>query len=116
MSLLLSVLLSVQALAATTLSCNALFLSRNENESIRKEIALSAVQLGGCHVRHEATLEGKYLSVMEEPNSDELLTQIVHEPTYTIGSVNRASLSKSGRLSLSEVNGATVHRIECQRK
>lgn len=115
--ILLSLLFSLHAAAAPKLSCTATYRTLDKNQqSVVKTISMEVVAPAPGYTRHEASLEGKYLSVLEEPGSDDALTQITHEPDYTRGSVTRSAPDSRGMISLSEVVGATVHRIECLRK
>jgi hypothetical protein len=110
-----TLLLSSFAFAAPDLSCQAIYRTLDEAQRGIEEITdLKAVQVGAGASRYEADLRGKYFSVTADRDGD-LLVQITTAPDYTKGSVSKGQLDSLGRYSLSEVDGVTVHRLECRK-
>lgn len=113
--MLLALLLSSFTFAASDLSCQAIYRTLDESQrSIEETVAMKVAQAGAGATRYEAELRGKYFSVTADRDGD-LLVQITTAPDYTKGSVSKGRLDSLGRYSLSEVDGATVHRLECRK-
>lgn len=108
-------LLSQMALAADgATTCKAIYRTLDEHRnSIEQVVELKSQRIGSV-LRHEADLQGKFFSVVEQADGN-LLLQITTAPDYTRGSVTAVRPDESGAASLSEVNGVTVHRLECRK-
>lgn len=98
-----------------TLSCQAIYRTMDDAQrSIEETAQLKVADSGAGGARYEAELRGKYFSVTADRDGD-LLVQITTAPDYTRGSVSKGQLDTLGRYSLSEVDGVTVHRLECRK-
>ncbi len=101
------------ALTAPEVSCKAIFRTLDENnDTIEKVQSLAVTHVIGDIVKQEVELEGKYFSLTEEKG--ELFAQITTAPEYVKGSVVRGAADRQGRFTVTEVNGYTVHRLECR--
>ncbi|MGZ3696375.1 MAG: hypothetical protein ACXVBL_19005 [Bdellovibrionota bacterium] len=107
--------LGIASAQAPVLSCKAIYRTIDDNQkSIEENAPLKVAFSGAGATRYEAELEGKFFSVVAD-NAEDLLVQITTAPNYTKGSVSKGRLDSQGRYSLAEVNGATVHRLECRK-
>ena len=105
---------SALALAKAEMSCKAIYRTLDEkNDSVERTLAIPVNHVIGDLVKHEADFEGKFFALSEE-NGD-LFAQITTAPDYTKGTVVRGAADRSGRFTATEVNGYTVHRLECLR-
>jgi hypothetical protein len=82
---------------------------------VEKVVAMPMTFAMGKVVKYGADLEGKHFSLTEDRISESLLAQITSAPDYTKGSVSRGRPDANGSFNLAEVDGATVHRMECKR-
>jgi hypothetical protein len=116
--MLLTLLLSSFGFAsaqAPTLSCTAIYRTIDDHQkSIEENTPLKAAFKGAAATRYEAELRGKFFSVIADVSAD-LLVQITFAPDYTKGLVSKGQLDSFGNYSLSEVDGATVYRLECRK-
>lgn len=113
--LFLALVLSTTVVSARTLDCTAIYRTVIGRNSIEKAVEMPVtLELNGL-VQYSIDFEGRHFSVSEEAGQSHLV-QITQPPDYTIGMVLRASPDSSGRLHLAEVNGFTVHKIECRQR
>lgn len=106
--------LGIAAFQPSELNCRAIYRTLDENQKGTEEsVELKVAFAGAGATRFEAELQGKFFSVVEDKSSD-LLVQITAAPNYTNGVVSKGRLDGQGRYSLSQVNGVTVHRLECR--
>lgn len=108
---------ALNSYAASNLDCVGIYRTVDPvtSQATEKRVPIPIIAVyPGVYV-HAVDLEGKYLSVNEEDTGD-LLAQITLAPDYQVGSVSRARPDSKGRYSLTEVNGLTVHRLECNQK
>jgi hypothetical protein len=112
---------SALGLARAEMNCKAIFRTLDEkNDSVERVVAIPVTRVFGNLVKHETDFEGKFFSLSEE-NGD-LFAQITTEPStnakggnseYSKGTVVRGAADRSGRFTATEVNGFTIHRLEC---
>jgi hypothetical protein len=114
---LFTLCIASNAFAASNLECVAIYRTVDPltSHATERRAALPIIATYPGVYSHAVELEGKYFSVNEEDTGD-LLAQITTAPDYQIGSVNRARADSRGRYSLTEVNGLTIHRLECNLK
>lgn len=98
-----------------SLNCRAIYRTLDDNQKSIEETSDLKLAFGGAGAnRYETELQGKFFSVVADASND-LLVQITTAPNYTKGSVSKGQLDSNGRFSLAEVNGPTVHRLECRK-
>jgi hypothetical protein len=114
---LLSALLSsspAYSLGKAEMACKAIYRTLDEqNNTVERSFSLPVTRVIGDLVKHEADFEGKFFALTEEKG--DLFAQITTAPDYTKGTVVRGAADRQGRFTATEVNGYTVHRLECQR-
>lgn len=113
---LIALLVSTSAFALTKaeMSCKAIYRTLDEkNDSVERTLNIPVTRVIGDLVKHEADFEGRFFTLSEEKG--DLFAQITVAPDYTKGTVVRGAADRSGRFTVTEVNGYTVHRLECLR-
>jgi hypothetical protein len=105
----------VHAAETGSLECKAIYRATDaQNHTTEKTVGMDVSLARGGMIKYEADLEGKHFSLIEEKGSS-MLAQITTAPDYTKGVVSRAEPDSSGRITLTEVDGFTIHRMECQK-
>jgi hypothetical protein len=64
-------------------------------------------------LKMEVELKGQWYSVTYNKQDEDGLLQIINSSDDRKGIVVRASFNKNGMMSVSSVDGQTVHRMEC---
>lgn len=99
-----------------SLDCRAIYRTMDAaGKSIEESKEMAIVFAQGTAIKYEADLAGKFFSMIEERDSGSLLAQITTAPNYTKGSVARGLPDNQGKFNLTEVDGPTVHRMECSK-
>jgi hypothetical protein len=108
-------LASTVSLAAPKITCLATYLSKNleTNEQIRKSEKFILEMDTGANSKYSAELEGKMFYLDLDKSVNDYIMTIVTGPDYTQGVISKARPNSDGRLTLSEVNGHTVYRMDC---
>lgn len=113
--MILPLLLSASSLAAPQFECVASFRTLDKNhKSIEERVPMAVAFDNATLTKYEAELRGKFFMLLDE--SGRLLASITAAPEYTKGSVVRGKAGDDGAFRLSEVDGPTVHQIECLRQ
>lgn len=113
---ILSVLSSSNAfaLAKAEMGCKAIYRTLDEkNNTIERVGELVVSRVIGDTVKQELDFEGRFFTLTEDQG--DLFAQITQAPDYTKGIVVRGAADRSGRFTATDVNGYTIHRLECQR-
>jgi hypothetical protein len=115
LSFILPLLLAQADAPKSQISCIAIFRTLDrKNNTVERSADVPVRTVIGDALKHEAGFEGKFFRLTEEKNGD-LFAQITSAPDFTRGTVARGAADSLGRFTVTEVNGPTIYRLECER-
>lgn len=113
---ILSILTLLSSTSAFSIECRAIDrYNQAEKRIVETEIQLVKTYDVSAILKLEGALNGKLYFLTYDGDQGDALMQIVDGNDYTKGVVSRSAFNKHGRMSLSQVDGESVHRLECSR-
>jgi len=87
----------------------------SSNSLVNEVVDMQIESQSGAHILFSVHLSDRSFFAVFFRDSEELLLQIIHQNDETKGIVTRGGFDNKGQISMSEVSGETVYRLQCLR-